>query len=168
MNKQVVEVDSWAIVATSGGYAVFLGNEEKVFVILVDPTVCAASTMSITRASKERPLSHDLLANILEALGARTERVVVNDLKDDTYFARLILNVENEFQRKIVEIDARPSDCIALAAHQGAPIDVNVDVWNKVGDIKDELQKLEKKDTEDSDGGFSSSYKSATRPGRIS
>ncbi len=44
------------------------------------------------------------------ALGARTEMVVVNDLKDDTYFARLILNVENEFQHTIVEIDARPSD----------------------------------------------------------
>jgi uncharacterized protein len=134
---------------------VFLGNEEKVFVILVDPTVGAAITMSITRASKERPLTHDLLANILQALGARTERVVVNDLKDDTYFARLILNVENEFQRKIVEIDARPSDCIALAAHQGAPIYVNVDVWNKVEDMTEELQKLEKKDTEDSDGSFS-------------
>ena len=155
MNKPVVEVHIRAIVATSGGYAVFLGNEEKVFVILVDPTVGAAITMSITRASKERPLTHDLLANILRALGARTERVVVNDLKDDTYFARLILNVENEFERKIVEIDARPSDCIALAAHQGAPIYVNVDVWNKVEDMTEELQKLEKKDTEDSDGGFS-------------
>lgn len=155
MNKPVVEVHIRAIIATIGGYAVFLGNEEKVFVILVDPTVGAAITMSITRASKERPLTHDLLANILQALGARTERVVVNDLKDDTYFARLILNVENEFQRKIVEIDARPSDCIALAAHQGAPIYVNVDVWNKVEDMTEELQKLEKKDMEDSDGGFS-------------
>ena len=155
MNKPVVEVHIRAIVAASRGYAVFLGNEEKVFVILVDPTVGAAITMSITRASKERPLTHDLLANILQALGARTERVVVNDLKDDTYFARLILNVENEFERKIVEIDARPSDCIALAAHQGAPIYVNVDVWNKVEDMTEELQKLEKKDTEDSDGGLS-------------
>jgi bifunctional DNase/RNase len=67
---------------------------------------------------------------------------------------RLILKVENEFQHKIVEIDARPSDCIALAAHQGAPIYVNVDVWNEVEDMTEELQKLEKKDTEESDGGF--------------
>jgi uncharacterized protein len=154
MNKPVVEVHIRAIVATSGGYAVFLGNEEKVFAILVDPTVGAAITMSITRASKERPLIHDLLANIMQALGARTERVVVNDLKNDTYFARLILKVENEFQHKIVEIDARPSDCIALAAHQGAPIYVNVDVWNKVEDMTEQLQQLEKNDTEESDGGF--------------
>jgi bifunctional DNase/RNase len=154
MNKPVVEVHIRAIVGASGGYIVFLGNEEKVFVILVDAGVGAAIMMSITRASKERPLTHDLLANILQALGARIERVVVNDLKDDTYFARLILNVENEFQHKIVEIDARPSDCIALAAHQGAPIYVNVDVWNQVADMTEELQKLEKKDTEESDGGF--------------
>jgi bifunctional DNase/RNase len=153
MNKPVVEVHIRAIVATSGGYAVFLGNEEKVFVILVDPTVGAAITMSITRASKERPLTHDLLANIMQALGARTERVVVNDLKNDTYFARLILKVENEFQHKIVEIDARPSDCIALAAHQGAPIYVNVDVWNKVEDVTEPLRKMQQEDshTEESD-----------------
>lgn len=154
MNKPVVEVHICAIVAASGGYVVFLGNEEKVFVIIVDPGVGAAIMMSITRASKERPLTHDLLANILQALGARIERVVVNDLKDDTYFARLILNVENEFEDKIVEIDARPSDCIALAAHQGAPIYVNVDVWNQVADMTQELQKLEKKDADESDGDF--------------
>jgi uncharacterized protein len=100
MNKQVVEVHVRAIVVASGGYAVFLGNEEKVFVIAVDTGVGTAITMSITRASKERPLTHDLLANILQALGARIERVVVNDLKDDTYFARLILNVQNEFQQR--------------------------------------------------------------------
>jgi hypothetical protein len=154
MNKPVVEVHIRAIVAASGGYVVFLGNEEKIFVIIVDPGVGAAIMMSITRASKERPLTHDLLANILQALGARIERVVVNDLKDDTYFARLILNVENEFEHKIVEIDARPSDCIALAAHQGAPIYVNVDVWNQVADMTEELQKLEKKDADESDGDF--------------
>ena len=124
------------------------------FVLTVDPEVGAAITMSVTRASKERPLTHDLLVNILQALGARTERVVVNDLKNDTYFARLILSVENEFQHKIVEIDARPSDCIALAAHQGAPIYVNVDVWNNVEDMTEQLQKLEKNETEESDGGF--------------
>src|SRR6266478_3543266 len=154
MNKPVVEVHIRAIVATSGGYAIFLGNEEKVFVILVDPGVGAAITMSVTRASKERPLTHDLLVNILQALGARTERVVVNDLKNDTYFARLILSVENEFQHKIVESEARPSDCIPLAAHQRAPIYVNVDVWNKVEDMTEQLQKLEKNETEESDGGF--------------
>ena len=154
MSKPVIEVCVCAIVATSGGYAIFLGNEEKVFVILVDPGVGGAIIMAIAGTLKERPLTDDLLVSTLQALGARTETVVLNDLKDDTYFARLVLNVENELQHKIVEIDARPSDCIALATRQRAPIYVNIDVWNEVEDMTEELQKLEKKATEESDGGL--------------
>src|SRR6267154_28179 len=88
MNKPVVEVHVRAIVASSGGHAVFLGNEEKVFVILVDPTVGEAIVTSMAGTPKERPLTHDLLANILRALEAKIERVVVNDLKNGTYFVR--------------------------------------------------------------------------------
>jgi bifunctional DNase/RNase len=77
---------------------------------------------------KERPLAHDLLANILRALGAKIERVIVNDLKRTTYFARLVLSAENESQqKKIIEIDARPSDCIAMATQQRAPIYVSLE-----------------------------------------
>ena len=154
MSKPVIEVRVRAIVAISGGCAIFLGNEEKVFVILGDPGVGGAIIMAIAGTLKERPLTHDLLVSTLQALGARTETVVLNDLKDDTYFARLVLNVENELQHKIVEIDARPSDCIALATRQRAPIYVNIDVWNEVEDMTEELQKLEKKATEESDGGL--------------
>jgi uncharacterized protein len=139
---------------TGGGYAVFPGNEQKVFVLAVDSGVGTVIMISITRSSKERPLTHDLLANILQALGARIERMVINDLKGDIYFARLILNVENEFQHRIVEIDARPSDCIALAAHQGAAIYVSVDVWNQVEDMTEALQTLEKKEREEGDDDF--------------
>ena len=108
--------------ATSGGYAVFLGNEDKVFVMLVDQSVGTAITMFMQGTQKERPLTHDLLANILRALGAKIERVIVNDLKRGTYFARLVLSAENESQqKKIIEIDARPSDCIAMATAAARP-----------------------------------------------
>ena len=116
MSKPVVEVQVRAMAATSGGCAVFLGNEDKVFVMLVDQSVGTAITMFMQGTKKERPLTHDLLANILRALGAKIERVIVNDLKRGTYFARLVLSAENESQqKKIIEIDARPSDCIAMA-----------------------------------------------------
>ena len=69
------------MIPTSGGCAVFLGNEEKVFVIYVDQSVGAAITMFMRGTQKERPLTHDLLAHILRALGAKVERVIVNDLK---------------------------------------------------------------------------------------
>jgi bifunctional DNase/RNase len=61
-----------------------------------------------------------------------------------TYFARLILSAENELQqKKIIEIDARPSDCIAMAAQQSAPIYVNLDVWDKVEDMTEVLRKMQ-------------------------
>src|SRR5271165_6946498 len=100
MSKPVVEVQVRAVAATSGGYAVFLGNEDKVFVMFVDQSVGKAIAMFMQGTQKERPLTHDLLANILRALGAKIERVIVNDLKRGTYFARLVLSAENESQQK--------------------------------------------------------------------
>jgi len=130
MSKPVVEVQVRAVAATSGGCAVFLANEEKVFVIFVDQTVGAAITMFVQGARKKRPLTHDLLASILRAFEAKIERVIINDLKRGTYFARLVLGAENESQeKKIIEIDSQPSDCIAMAIQQTAPIYVSRDVW---------------------------------------
>jgi bifunctional DNase/RNase len=90
----------------------------------------------------------------MRALGAKIDRVVVNDLKDGTYFARLVLSAENESQeKKIIEIDARPSDCIAMATQQLAPIFVSLDVWDEVEDMTEVLRKMQQEgpDTEQSD-----------------
>jgi bifunctional DNase/RNase len=144
MQKEVVEVGVKAVVPTGGGSAIFIGNELKVFVIYVDPSVGAAITMFMRHTPKERPLTHDLIGHILTAVGARIERVIINDLQGGTYFARLILTVENEIQqRKIIEIDARPSDCIALAVQQGSQIYVSRTVWDEVEDMSEVLRKME-------------------------
>jgi bifunctional DNase/RNase len=144
MSKPVVDVQVRAVIPTSGGCAVFLGNDEKVFVIYVDQSVGAAITMFMRGTHKERPLTHDLMAHVLRALGARVERVIINELKRGTYFARLILSAENELHdRKIVEIDARPSDCIAMATQQTSPIYVSREVWDEVEDMSEVLRKME-------------------------
>jgi uncharacterized protein len=144
MSKRVVEVQVRAIVAAEGGFAVFLGNQEKTFVIFVDQTVGAAIEMSLRGVRKERPLTHDLLANILRELGTKIERVVISDLKSGTCYARLVLTVENELkQKKIMEIDARPSDSIAMAIAQQAPIYVSLNVWEELEDMTEALRKLE-------------------------
>ena len=156
MSKPVVEVQVRGVAAVGDGDAVFLGNEDKVFVMFVDQSVGTAITMFMQGTQRERPLTHDLLANVLRALGAKIDRVVVNDLKDGTYFARLVLSVENETQRKkIIEIDARPSDCIAMATQQLAPIFVSLDVWDEVEDMTEVLRKLQQKglDMEQGDEG---------------
>ena len=154
MSKPVVEVKVRAVAATSGGWAVFLGNEDKVFVMFVDQSVGTAITMFMQDTPTERPLTHDLVANILRALGAKIERVIVNDLQRGIYYARLVLSVENELkQKKIIEIDARPSDCIAMATQQLAPIFVSLDVWDEVEDMTEVLRKMQQEGpyTEQSD-----------------
>lgn len=157
MNKPVVEVKVRAVLPTAAGRAVFLGNEAKSFVIYVDDVVGTAITMLMSGMHKERPLTHDLMGNLMTALGAKVERVVINDLKTATYFARLIVSAENELQaRKIIELDARPSDGIALAVAQNAPIYVTRDVWNEVEDMSDILRKMAEEsgqEPEENEGG---------------
>jgi bifunctional DNase/RNase len=93
---------------------------------------------------KPRPQTHDLFGDVLVALGAHVERVVINDFTDTVYYARLIIGAENELQaRKIVEIDARPSDSIALAVQAEAPIFVAEHVWEAVEDMSIVLKKME-------------------------
>lgn len=144
MKKEVVQVGVHAVVPTNTGAAVFLGNEERIFVIYMDPGVGNAISMFINGTEKERPLTHDLMIMLLQALGAHVERVIINDVQNGTYFARLIISAENELteRQKIIELDARPSDCLALAAQQGAPIFVTREVWEQVEDMTEVLQSL--------------------------
>jgi bifunctional DNase/RNase len=144
MSKDVVQVQIKALIPTNAGVAVFIGNAEKNFVIYVDPSVGSAINMFVNGASKERPLTHDLMALILAAVGAKVDRVIVNDLKSGTYFGRLIITAENELQqRKIIELDSRPSDCLAMATQQKAPIFVSREVWDEVEDMSDVLETMQ-------------------------
>ena len=106
--------------------------DEKVFVIQVENTMGHIIGMFLRDTPKERPLTHDLMNSVLKGFGISVERVVITELKNSTYFARLFLHQNNELGRKLVEIDARPSDCLALAIQQHAPIYVSREVWEEV------------------------------------
>lgn len=154
IGKPVVQVEVKSVLATSAGSAVFLGNDEKVFVIYVDHSVGSAINMFLHGTPKPRPQTHDLFADVLTALGARVDRVVINDFADTVFFARLIIVAENELEeRKIVELDARPSDSIALAVQAGAPIYVAHHVWESVEDMSVVLRKMQDANNEP-DGEF--------------
>jgi bifunctional DNase/RNase len=144
MSKDVIQVQIKALIPTNAGVAVFIGNDEKIFVIYVDPSVGSAINMFVNGTAKERPLTHDLMALLLAAVGAKVDRVIVNDLKSGTYFGRLIITAENELQqRKIIELDSRPSDCLAMATQQKAPIFVSREVWDEVEDMSDVLETMQ-------------------------
>lgn len=132
------------IMPASTGMAVFLGNEEKTFSLHVDQGVGMAIAILLKGEKRERPLTHDLISLFFTAFNIVVERVVINDLRNDTYFARLTLRAENEIHKKITEIDARPSDCIAIALESGKPILVSPSVWNQVTDISSLFQNPNK------------------------
>jgi uncharacterized protein len=144
MNNQVQQVQVRAVIPLEGSYALFLGNSEKTFVIYIDEQVGGAISMFMRSTPKERPLTHDLMASVLEAFGGKVERVVINDVHGKVFYARLILTAENELQtRKVIEIDARPSDSVAMAVQQNAPIYVANSVWNEVPDATKALAEIE-------------------------
>lgn len=142
MKNDVVQVQVKGVLPTTNGCAVFIGNDEKTFVIYVDHSVGAAITMFLRSTPKERPLTHDLIGHIFTGLGVRVERVIINDLKNSTYYARLILRCENELGRKILEIDSRPSDGIALAVQHKSPIFVAHKVFSAVEDMSEVLKRM--------------------------
>jgi len=145
MSHSVIEVRVKALIPTGNGVAVFLGTDEKVFVIQIDAGVGTAISMFMSGQSKERPLTHDLMTMLLTALGARVERAVINDFQNGTYFARLIVVVENEIQqRKIIELDARPSDCLAVVVRCGAPFYVVRELWDTLEDMSSVLAEMQK------------------------
>jgi uncharacterized protein len=144
VKSEVVPVQIRGILPANNSCALFVGNDQKVFVIQVEPQMGAVIGMFLRGTPKERPLTHDLINRVFMGFGISVERVVITDLKNSTYFARLILQQQNELnsERKIVELDARPSDCLALAAAQKKPVFVSAKLFEQVEDMSSVLEKM--------------------------
>ena len=142
MKNEVVPVQIRGMLPSNSGCAIFVGNDEKVFVIQVEHNLGAVIGMFLRDQPKQRPLTHDLMVNVFKGFGITVERVVITELKEATYFARLSLKQENELGRKLVEVDARPSDCLALAAAHKRPVFVARRLFEQVEDMTEYLDKL--------------------------
>ncbi len=142
MEKNVVRIIVKSVMPTSNGCAVFLGNDSKTFVIYVDQGIGTAIQHAINKVQFERPLTHDLMVTMLDGLGAEIERVIINDVENSTFYARLIVSMENELVHKIVEIDARPSDSIVLSVISQKPLYVACKVLDAVDDMTAILEKV--------------------------
>lgn len=147
--KDAIPVQIRALVPSPQGVGVFLSDGHKVIAIFVDHFVAAAITMFARGIKAPRPLTHDLIVNMLAGLGARVQKVVINDLKEDTFFARLHLIQEGELGRNLIEIDARPSDSMALAIQQRCPIFVAGAVWERAEDMTWALEQAQEQDGPD-------------------
>lgn len=142
MKHDVVPVEIRGILPVNAGFAIFVGNDEKVFVIQVDHNMGHVIGSFLRDAPKERPLTHDLINHVFTGFGITVERVVITELRGSTYFARLILQQQNELGRKVVELDARPSDCLALATAQKKPVYVARTLFEQVEDMSETLARI--------------------------
>ncbi len=141
----LVRVEPIALLPTQAGCAVFLGDGTKAIVFYIDPSVGASINASLSGQSAARPLTHDLFLLTLKTFGASVSRAVIVRKEQDVYYARLILDAENEImERKIVELDARPSDCLALAVRCGAPFYVVKELWESLEDMSGVLDDMRK------------------------
>jgi uncharacterized protein len=133
--KTVLPMDS--------GSAVFLGNANKTIVIMIDTYVAHLMVHALQKAQAARPSTHELMGSIFLATGCRVERLVINDVDEGQFFARLILSMENEIREmKLMEIDCRPSDGMILALRSDAPILCAHDVWERCEDVTNLLTSL--------------------------
>jgi uncharacterized protein len=91
---------------------------ERALPIVIGLTEALAIDRRVKGVQLQRPLTHDLLGNVIEALGGDLEKIVVNDLQDHTFYAKLVIRKDGE----LIEVDSRPSDAIALGVAGEVPI----------------------------------------------
>jgi hypothetical protein len=115
-----MEVESVRVHMLSSRHVVILKEaaRDRYLPIWIGPWEASAIAMKLQGLTPERPLTHDLFAATLEELGARVDRVVISDLADETFHARLVL----ERDGRTVDVDARPSDALALAVRTSTRI----------------------------------------------
>ncbi len=99
-------------------------NSEKVLPIWIGAPEARAIALALEGIEIERPLTHDLMKSVIDGLKLKVSKVVVHDLRDTTFFAKLCL----EKKGMVLEVDGRPSDCIALALRARAPIYVSNEI----------------------------------------
>ncbi len=108
-------------------------STDRYLPIWIGPSEADAIAVKLQSVSVPRPMTHDLMNSIVDVLGASINSIVVSDLKNDTFYAKIIINVDGEQ----MEVDSRPSDAIALAVRVEAPIYAEEGVLDKAGILLD-------------------------------
>ena len=126
-----VTIDSVRASLLSQHRVVVLKEEglERYLAIWIGPYEADAITIKLQGVEIARPLTHDLLKQSIDKLGAKVSHILVNDLHDDTFYARIVMDRDGER----LELDSRPSDAIALAVRVQAPIFVSESVMERAG-----------------------------------
>ena len=107
---------------------------ERYLPIWIGPAEADAIAVKLQDVTVPRPLTHDLLSSVIDNLGATVNHIIVHDLKNDTFYAKIVLNADGG----LIEVDSRPSDALALAVRVKVPIYVEEAVLDKAGILLDQ------------------------------
>lgn len=144
-----VEIDSIRVSLMSQQRIVILKelDSERFLPIWIGPYEAEAITLSLNEVEVVRPLTHDLLRNIINDLGAQVLRVNITELRDDVFYARIILQVDGQE----MAIDSRPSDALALAVRVHVPVFVDEEVMEAASTEPEEDIEAEMPEGEESE-----------------
>lgn len=113
---------------------------DRTLPIIIGEYEAQSIALGLENIKPPRPITHDLTLNIIESFGGQVERIVVTELKNNTYYA--VIQIRKKM--KIVEIDSRPSDAIAIAVRNDVPIFVAEGVMEKGAYSSEDMQEIEK------------------------
>lgn len=132
MFSELIQLSFDKIMQTRAYTVIVLSGQGKSFAIYTEPSIGKMLQLFLTEVESPRPLTHELIDKIFEGMEIRVKQVVINNVEDTIYFARLFLEQDIGEIRHIIEIDARPSDCLTLALMNNAPVYCTREVLEKV------------------------------------
>jgi len=138
MTSELVPITFNKIMQSRAYTVIILGTEKKRFAIFTDPSVGQNIQLYLTEEKKPRPFTHDLINGILQGFEIKPLQVVINDIEDTIYFARLYLEQQIGEQKVIIEIDGRPSDCITLALMHNLPVFCRKEILDKAVPVEED------------------------------
>lgn len=121
-DAELIQLAFEKIMQTKAYTLVILGVKEKKFAIYVDPFIGRNMQLYLTEQKHPRPLTHDLFSNTLKGFNIKPIQVVISEIQETVYFARLFLEQYIGEHRHIVEIDCRPSDALTIAIMNDLPV----------------------------------------------
>lgn len=137
MVSELIQLSFDKVMQTRSYTVIVLSALGKKFAIYTEPHSGKILQLFLTDMPSPRPLTHTLINTIFDGMEIRVKQVIINDVQNTIYYARLFLEQQVGDVRHILEIDGRPSDCLSLALMNNAPVYCTREVLDKVIPIED-------------------------------
>lgn len=126
--------------AGEDAHAVVVEAGDRYLPIMITGDQARSIQVGLSEDTFERPLTHDLLLNTVNEMGGAVDRIVVDDLMNGTFFAKIHIERYDSGEREEFTLDARPSDAVALATRTECPVEVAEEVMEEAGRTDDEIE----------------------------